>query len=323
MTLRPICSTKPVYLHPVLNVCSEPKKLSMTGRKLAIYIGVVFLVSWTIQVVAISITRDFSSSIARLMLTATMVSPLLVTIGFILADRSLGKRILWKPNKHILGTSLLAVIIPTINAFMILFLMQGMHFGTSGWFGFSAEGAAISGGPFLLGLGKQSWLFFMLNILVTAIAFSVLTGLLAIGEEFAWRGLLQGELINRFGMFKGIVVLGFLWAIWHLPIQLAGYNYPETPILGSFLLSPLMLISVSFFYAWLTLKSGSFIPAAIAHGAFNTIEQGIISNIKLDVPMLNLILVKLVVTAITGLFFLYLLKRKRAFLSPTVGKSAA
>jgi uncharacterized protein len=289
----------------------------MTGRQLSIYIGVVFLVSWVLQVVAISITRDFDSPIARLMLTATMVSPLLVTIGFIITNRSLGRRILWRPNKHILGTSLLAVVIPTINAFMILYLMQGFHFGTSGWFGFSADGATISGGPFLLGLGKQSWLFFLLNILVTALAFSLLTGLLAIGEEFAWRGLLQGELINRFGMVKGIMILGFLWAIWHLPIQLAGYNYPENPILGSFLLSPLMLISVSFFYAWLTLKSGSFIPAAIAHGAFNTIEEGIISNIKLEVPMLYLILVKLAVTAVTGLFFLYLLNRGKSVL-PTV-----
>jgi hypothetical protein len=58
-------------------------------------------------------------------------------------------------------------------------------------------------------------------------------------------------------------------------------------------------------------KSNSFIPAAIAHGAFNTIEEGIISNINLEVPMLYLILIKLVVTVFTGLVFMYLIKKNQ------------
>ena len=103
--------------------------------------------------------------------------------------------------------------------------------------------------------------------------------------------------------------MGFLWAMWHLPIQLAGYNFPENQILGSFIISPIMLISVSLFYAWLTLKSNSFLPAALAHGAYNTIEEGIISNINLQVPMLYEILVKLIVTLLTGLLFMYLINR--------------
>lgn len=164
--------------------------------------------------------------------------------------------------------------------------MKNMNYGQSGWFVFSSNSVNISGGSFLLGLGQQTWIFFVSNILITAIAYSLLTGLVAIGEEFAWRGFLQGVLIEKFGTIKGIVILGFLWAMWHLPVQLAGYNYPENPILGSFIISPIMLMAVSLFYAWLTLKSKSYIPAAIAHGAFNTIEEGIISSINLEVEYL-------------------------------------
>jgi uncharacterized protein len=285
----------------------------MTNRQLSIYCGFVFFVSWTIQILTIIITKDLNSVNARMGLATTMVSPLLVTIVFLIANKSLRKKILWRPNKHIFSTSFLAILIPTITAFVVMLIMENMHYGQSGWFSFSTRGVAISGGPFLLGLGQQNWIFFILNILITAITYSLLTGTIAVGEEFAWRGLLQGALIEKFGTIKGIVILGFLWAMWHLPIQLAGYNFPENPILGSLVISPIMLISVSLFYAWLTLKSNSFIPAAIAHGAYNTIEEGIISNINLEVPMLYIILIKLTVTVLTGLLFIRLLIRKSTF----------
>lgn len=285
----------------------------MTSRQLLIYCCVVFFVSWTLQILTIFITNDLNSFNAKLGFAATMVSPLFVTIGFMISNKSLRDKILWKPNKYILSTSFLAIFIPTITAFIVLFILKNMHYGQSGWFGFSRSGVTISGGPFLLGLGQQNWMFFISNILVTAILYSLLTGLIAIGEEFAWRGLLQGILIERFGIINGIMILGFLWAMWHLPAQLAGYNFPENQILGSFIVSPIMLISVSFFYAWLTLKSNSFIPAAIAHGAYNTIEEGIISNINLEVPMLYMIVVKLVVTLMTGLIFIYLINNNLNF----------
>ena len=46
---------------------------------------------------------------------------------------------------------------------------------------------------------------------------------------------------------SGIVILGVLWSMWYLPVQLARYNYPDHPILGSFILSPLELLGVPFF----------------------------------------------------------------------------
>lgn len=278
----------------------------MTNRQLWIYCATLFLVSWTIQIFTLFTTKDFNSNIARIGLGLAMVSPLFVTLGFSIVNKSIRSRILWRPNKNIFSTFILAILIPTVSAFAILFIATNLSYGTSGWFKFSSAGVMISGGPFMLGLGQQSWLFFVSNILVTATLYSALTGLLAIGEEVAWRGFLQGELIGRLGVIKGMAVLGFLWAMWHLPIQLAGYNYPENQIIGSFIISPLMLISGSFFFGWLTLKSKSFLPAALSHGAFNTIEEGIISNINTEVPGIYIILVKLVVTVLTGLFFMFL-----------------
>jgi uncharacterized protein len=150
---------------------------------------------------------------------------------------------------------------------------------------------------------------FITNILTTGVVYSLINGIVATGEEFAWRGFLQGIFIERLGTIKGIALLGFLWSMWHLPALLDGYNFPETLLLGSFVIFPVQLIANSFFMGWLTLYSRSFIPAAIAHGAGNSIMEGIVSNINMDVPRIYEDLITLSVTIVIGLFFMFLLKR--------------
>lgn len=96
--------------------------------------------------------------------------------------------------------------------------------------------------------------------------------------------------------------------MWHLPALLNGYNYPENPFLGSFVLFPIMLIATSYFYFWITQKSNSFIPASIAHGALNGIQTGIVSNIKLTVSPIYENMITLLFTIIIGLVFLFLIR---------------
>jgi membrane protease YdiL (CAAX protease family) len=280
-----------------------------TNRQLLFYCGLIFFLSWTLQILAIATTGDIASESAELWLVATMFVPLVVTIAFLIKYKSLRSALLWKPNLKIFGTVVIAFLIPTVIAFLVLFFIEIMGYGHSGWFEFYADGVSISGGPFLLGLGKQSWLIFTINIIATAGAFSLMNGIPAAGEEFAWRGFLQGQLIQRFGTMKGIAILGFIWSMWHLPAQLAGYNFPDNPIFGSLIISPVELIAVSFFLGWLTLKSGSFIPAAIAHGAGNSIQEGVISNISIQVPRVYEDLITLLTTVVIGLVFLYLINK--------------
>ena len=286
------------------------KIIMATNKQLLSYCGIIFLLSWTLQLIAIATTGDVNSESAEAWLVGAMFVPLFVTIGFLVKNKSLRSKLAWKPNLKIFGTIIIAFLIPTVIAFLVLFVIEIMGYGNSGWFAFSADGATISGGPFLLGLGKQSWLMFIMNILATAGAFSLMNGIPAAGEEFAWRGFLQGQLTQRHGSIKGIVLLGFIWSMWHLPAQLAGYNFPDNPIFGSLIISPIELISVSLFLGWLTIKSGSFIPAAIAHGAGNSIQEGIISNINLQVPRIYEDLITLFITVVVGLVFLYLINKR-------------
>jgi membrane protease YdiL (CAAX protease family) len=111
---------------------------------------------------------------------------------------------------------------------------------------------------------------------------------------------------------RGIILLGLLWSMWHLPGQLAGYNYPDHRILGSLILSPIELIGVSLFLGWLTLRTGSFWLAAIAHGAGNSIQEGVTANLKMNVTQLHEDLTTLGITVAVGLIFAWLLARWNA-----------
>ena len=97
------------------------------------------------------------------------------------------------------------------------------------------------------------------------------------------------------------------WSFWHLPL-LAGYNSREHRYLGAFLFSPALLVAASFFMAWLILRSRSFWPAALAHGAGNSIQGGLTASIKPTVPMSYLYLTDLAVITAVGLIFWFLLR---------------
>ncbi len=286
----------------------QKEKSDPTNRQLIIYCATLFLLSWCVQIAAIIITGSANSPEARPWLVVTMLTPSVVTIAYLIIHPQLIIKLLWKPNWSIFRISFIAVLVPTITAFLVLLIIQQMGYGQSGWFHFSSTNVQISGGPFLLGIEKQSWLLFIANVLTTGVIYSLINGIVAAGEEFAWRGFLQGILIERLGTIKGIALLGFLWSMWHLPILLDGYNFPESPLLGSFVIFPVQLIANSFFIGWLTLHSRSFIPAAIAHGAGNSIMEGIVSNINMDVPRIYEDLITLLVTVVIGLLFMYILK---------------
>ena len=204
----------------------------------------------------------------------------------------------------------LCILIPTLVAFAEIAIFSWKGWGRSAWFAFSTAGVQVSGGRWLLGRGEQNWPLFITNIVLTATVYSLVGMVFGAGEELGWRGYLQGQLIQRFGLPKGIICLGLLWSFWHLPLLLAGYNYPEDPVLGALVLSPILLVAASFVLAWLTLRTRSFWPAALAHGAGDSIQGGLTSSIKTTLPGLYIYLTELTLIVVVGVIFYILLVRR-------------
>ncbi|MDO8380533.1 CPBP family intramembrane glutamic endopeptidase [Phenylobacterium sp.] len=282
----------------------------MSRRKLAAYVALIYLLSWGVQLGAIATVGDLESPDAAPWLLATMFVPALVTLAFVRLDQSARKAFAWKPSWRMAPLMLVAVLVPTLIAFGVVAAVEAAAWGRSRWFDFGQTGVTISGGPWLLGKGAQAWPLFLANVAATGAAFAVMNGLVAMGEEAGWRGLLQGQLIARLGTVRGIALLGLIWSFWHLPSLLAGYNFPQHPVLGALVIFPIELVAVSFFLGWLTLKSGSFWAAAVAHGAGNSIEEGVVSNLHLTVSQLHEDLLRMGFTVLVGLVFWALVRRR-------------
>ena len=101
----------------------------------------------------------------------------------------------------------------------------------------------------------------------TAIITPLLALVITFGEEYGWRGFLQGELI-KMGKVKGIALVGLIWGVWHAPVIVMGHNYPGYPVAGVFLMIGYCVL-LAFILGYAVLKSGSVFLAAYLHGVNN------------------------------------------------------
>jgi len=88
------------------------------------------------------------------------------------------------------------------------------------------------------------------------------------GEEFGWRGYLQKRLFPGQPL-RSAVWTGLIWAVWHFPINLRGYNFPDHPFIGGLLLFPIGAVFLSIIFGWLVSKTGSIWSSSVAHSATN------------------------------------------------------
>jgi|SRR5688500_15002780 len=118
---------------------------------------------------------------------------------------------------------------------------------------------------------------------VTFIALGTLQSLLsATGEEIGWRGFLVPSLARRMSFTRTAFMSGAIWAAWHAPlIVFADYN-AGTPAWYSLLWFVVMVIGISFPFAWLRLRSGSLWPAAVLHATHNLFIQAFFDRVTVD-----------------------------------------
>jgi uncharacterized protein len=90
------------------------------------------------------------------------------------------------------------------------------------------------------------------------------------GEEYGWRVYLQDRLFPILGGYKGVLILGIIWGLWHTPLILVGLNFPGQPGLGIILMI-ISTIIMGIIFSYAVLKTGSVWIAVILHLILDTI----------------------------------------------------
>jgi membrane protease YdiL (CAAX protease family) len=103
-----------------------------------------------------------------------------------------------------------------------------------------------------------------LYLLILATAFSAPV---QAGEEIGWRGYALPRLGEAIGFPAASLVLGVIWAIWHLPLFLIANTDSTGQPIAVFILA---VTAISVAMTWLYLNTnGSLVPVMLMHAAIN------------------------------------------------------
>lgn len=102
-------------------------------------------------------------------------------------------------------------------------------------------------------------------ITILSVLFSYLISyLIYFGEEYGWRYFLQPILQHKFGKRLGIIILGLIWGIWHLPLRLFESNTISNGLI--YMVGQLgACIALGIFFGYIYMKTKNIWIVTILH----------------------------------------------------------
>lgn len=117
-------------------------------RVVIFYCLIIYALSWSLQFAAIYATGgNLESDAAKPWLAGVMFGPALVALLFVWRIPSTRGALKWKPTWRMWPAFAVAVAVPTLIAFGIVAACELTGWGAAGWFVFTRDGVAVSGGP--------------------------------------------------------------------------------------------------------------------------------------------------------------------------------
>lgn len=257
----------------------ETKKQDL--KRILIYILITFSLTWLYCLLVVypmangETLHGVPSMATQLLVAAAMFFPAIGVFLTRLITKEGFKNAWLKPNlKKNIRYYLLAWFGPGILTFvgsaLYFLIFRGSFDPDCGYMKLTMEAA---GAPYeaqampmnLLMLIQATQAFFLAPILNFVTCF---------GEEWGWRGYLLPKMKNLLPTVPTLLVTGVIWGLWHAPLTIIGHNYGlgywGFPFTGIAMMC-LFCIVLGIFLSYVTLKTGSCIPAIIGHGAINGI----------------------------------------------------
>jgi len=113
--------------------------------------------------------------------------------------------------------------------------------------------------------GQEAW--------YVLVAGTIISTPVQAGEEVGWRGYALPRLAARLGLARGSILLGAVWACWHLPFffmtgtDTVGQSFP-------LYLAQVTAVSVAMAFLWWK-AGGSLLPVMLFHAAVNNTKDAV------------------------------------------------
>lgn len=140
-----------------------------------------------------------------------------------------------------------------------------------------------------------------------------------LGEELGWRGYLQNELTRRFSLLKASLIVGVIWAVWHLPLWFIS-GYQGVDLLLYIVFFAVGLIAFSVIIGFVYNRGKNLIYPILLHQMLNF--SGRLLEIDELVVLGGVAAVYVVMAVVIGLVWLRSTPQKAAQPARMVGKSA-
>jgi membrane protease YdiL (CAAX protease family) len=93
----------------------------------------------------------------------------------------------------------------------------------------------------------------------------------ALAEELIFRGWLQPQFMRRYGLYRGIFLVGIVWAAFHFPSDFSFSHFDTLDAIQQLGFRLFLCMAHSFVFGWFTLETGSVLAAALAHTFYNVL----------------------------------------------------
>lgn len=123
-----------------------------------------------------------------------------------------------------------------------------------------------------------------LKIFISIFIFSFLNIMPFIGEEYGWRAYLAPRLKEIHGVKKSILMTGFIWGIWHLPLNLFYYSDGVlTSQIYSILVQLVFCIFIGIFLTYSYNKTKSIWAPVMIHYLNNSLALLFVTDFSKDI----------------------------------------